>query len=167
MSLQSQKKFKTFTYTTGLTWINGKIGAVSSEWKPLMHISSPPEFKGEPGYWTPEDLFVASVEMCQMLTFLGLAQKQNLPLVSYKSSASGTLEFLDGGYKFTRIEVTPRIVVEDPATEDSVKGIVHEAHKRCLIANSITAIVHVQPEVVVQELVVVGETPEVHDPTTR
>jgi len=34
----------------------------------------PPEFKGEPGNWSPEELLVGSLNTCIMLTFLTLAQ---------------------------------------------------------------------------------------------
>ena len=158
-SEQSKPRYKSFSYTTGLTWVEGKIGTLTGEGKPLIQASSPPEFKGNSGYWTPEDLFVGSVEMCQMLTFIALAQKQLLPLVSYKSNATGTLEFIDGRHRFTHIVVTPMVVVDEPATEVDVQTLMREAHKRCLISNSITAVVEVNASITVQEPIGVGETP--------
>jgi peroxiredoxin-like protein len=160
MSTEQQKpKYKSFTYTTGLTWIEGKVGTLASGDKPELQISSPPEFKGNAGMWTPEDMFVGAVEMCQMLTFLALAHRQQVPLVSYKSSAKGTLEFVDGQYRFTHIIVTPTVVVEEPATEIEVQTLMREAHKRCLVSNSITAVVEVNPSVTVQETTYVKESP--------
>jgi len=158
-SNQPVTRFKTFEYNTGLTWIDEKKGAVSSDGKPVITIASPPEFKGHAGFWTPEDMFVGSIEMCQMLTFLSLAQKQKLPLVSYRSSAKGTLEIVDGQYRFTRVVITPSITVEEPATEAMVLQLVDDAHKRCLVANSIRTIVDVHPIVAMQESVTTGETP--------
>jgi peroxiredoxin-like protein len=147
---QPKVKHKSFTYTTGLSWIEGRIGMLASDGKPLIQISSPPEFKGNAGIWTPEDMFVGAVEMCQMLTFLALAQKQQVSLVSYMSSAQGTLEFVDGQYRFTRIILAPTVVVAKPATEVDVQSLMREAHKRCLISNSISAIVEVNSSVIVQ-----------------
>lgn len=155
---QPKVKHKSFTYTTGLKWIEGKIGTLTSDGKPLVQISSPPEFKGNAGMWTPEDMFVGAVEMCQMLTFLALAQKQHLSLVSYKSSAKGILDFIDGQYRFTHIIINAALVVEKPATETDVQTLMREAHKRCLVSNSITAVVEVQAMVSVQEPVIAGET---------
>ena len=156
---QPTVKYRSFTYTTGLTWTEGRIGSLESGGKPPVQVSSPPEFKGNAGMWTPEDMFVGALEMCQMLTFLALAQKQQLSLVSYKSSAKGTLEFVDGQYRFTHIIITPTIVVEKPATEIDVQTLMREAHKRCLVSNSITAVVEVNPSVTVQETIIAGETP--------
>jgi organic hydroperoxide reductase OsmC/OhrA len=59
---QPELKFKSFTYTTVLTWIEGKIGTLASDGKPELQISSPPEFKDNAGYWTPEDLFVGAAK---------------------------------------------------------------------------------------------------------
>ncbi|MGH9425673.1 MAG: OsmC family protein, partial [Terriglobia bacterium] len=67
---QPKVRFKSFTYKTGLKWVEEKSGMLSSSGKPSLKVASPPEFKGEAGVWTPEDLFVASVEICQMTTFL-------------------------------------------------------------------------------------------------
>ncbi|MFN0157158.1 MAG: OsmC family protein [Bacteroidota bacterium] len=148
---QPKVRHRSFSYTTNLSWAEGRIGTMTSEGKPALKISSPPEFKGNAGYWTPEDVFVGSVEMCQMLTFIGIAQKQNVPFISYKSSAKGTLEFIDGQYRFTHIVVSPVVVVDEPGTESQINAVIREAHKRCLIANSITAIVEVNPTIQLKE----------------
>ncbi len=150
---QPRVRHRSFSYTTSLSWVEGRIGTMTSEGKPPLQISSPPEFKGNAGNWTPEDAFVGSVEMCQMLTFIGIAQKQEVPFASYKSSAKGTLEFIDGQYRFTRIVITPTIVIENTEIGDAVLAVVREAHKRCLIANSITAVVEVNANIVVAEAV--------------
>ena len=149
---QPKVKYKTFTYGTGLNWMRGKIGSLTSNGRPEVQVSSPPEFKGQPGYWTPEDLFVGTAEMCQMLTFLAIAQKHQLPIISYKSSARGTLEFIDGQYRFTHIVIMPTVVVENSAKEVDVQVMLRDAHKRCLITNSITAVVEVNPIVISETL---------------
>ena len=70
-----------------------------SEGKPALVVNAPPEFKGEPGFWTPEDLFVASVEVCLMLTFVGIAEKRGVSFVSYTSTAEGLLEWVEESYR--------------------------------------------------------------------
>jgi organic hydroperoxide reductase OsmC/OhrA len=121
-----------------------------SEGKPDISVSSPPEFKGIPGVWTPEDLFVAAVEICQMSTFLAFGIRKGIPLKSYKSSAEGLLENVDGKYRFTRITVKPEIVVEQSWTKEQVEELVHAAHENCLIGNSISAEVLVEPTIILQ-----------------
>ncbi len=162
---ESNVRHKSFSYGTGLTWTGGRTGVLSSEEKRPVQVSSPPEFNGEGGNWTPEDLFVATVEMCQMLTFLAIVQKHRLPLVSYQSTARGSLEFIDGAYQFTHIVITPTVVVEEPATEPETLALLREAHKRCLIANSIKATVEVNANIILREAAMTGESPQQNQQT--
>jgi organic hydroperoxide reductase OsmC/OhrA len=60
--------------------------------RPNIVVGSPPEFKGEPDNWAPEELLVGSLNTCMMLTFLTLAQAQSLTPVRYESEAEGLLE---------------------------------------------------------------------------
>src|SRR5262245_32660600 len=84
-------KHKTFSYRTGVRWLGNRSGLIRSEGKPDLRVASPPEFKGEAGVWTPEDLFVAALDLCTMTTFAALTQRRGLEIVSYDSSAEGTL----------------------------------------------------------------------------
>lgn len=147
---QPVKKYKTFTYHTNIQWTSDRQGMLRADGKPELNISSPPEFKGIPGVWTPEDLFVAAVEICQMSTFLAFGIRKELPLRSYKSAAEGTLEFVDGNYRFTKVVVRPEIVVGSSWTKEQVEQLVHTAHDNCLIGNSITAEVVVEPKIVIE-----------------
>jgi organic hydroperoxide reductase OsmC/OhrA len=49
---------------------------LSAAGRPNIVVGSPPEFKGEPDIWAPEELLVGSLNTCMMLTFLALAQAQ-------------------------------------------------------------------------------------------
>lgn len=140
---------KSFTYKTSTTWTEGRSGTIGSEGKPTMKISSPPEFKGERGVWTPEDLFVGSVEVCHMTTFLSFAAQKRMTIVSYKSRANGVLEYIDEDYRFTRIVIFPTITVGKDVVETDVHALLREAEKHCLVANSIASIVEVNPTIIV------------------
>jgi organic hydroperoxide reductase OsmC/OhrA len=149
---------KQFTYATSIRWTGEKTGIISSGEKDPIEFTSPPEFKGVPGLWTPEELFVGAVEMCQLLTTMALAKRRNIHLISYDSNASGELKFVDGSYRFTGIVVRPTITVSAPATELDVFDLVREAHGLCLISNSISAYVKVEPTIVQEETEVVTAT---------
>lgn len=138
---------KTFHYVTSVFWLGNRAGLNRSEGKQAFRVASPPEFKGEPGVWTPEDLFVAAVNTCTMTTFAAFSSKKEVPILVYESTAEGTLEFADGGYRFTKIVVRPRIVASPPATREMIEAILHDAHKGCLISNSIKADVVIEAEI--------------------
>ena len=141
------KRYKTFEYHTQTHWIHDRVGSISSDGKPPVEVASPPEFKGVAGKWTPEDLFVAAIEVCQMTTFLAFASRSTFVLKEYESSARGILEFADGGYRFTKVILSPRIVVESGASEADVRQVVEDAHKSCLIGRSVTTTIEVEPSI--------------------
>ncbi len=141
---------KSFLYKTQLAWLENRSGTLSGEQKPSMRVSSPPEFKGEAGVWSPEELFVGAVDTCTMTTFLAFAKRLQIPLVSYSSVAEGVLEFSDGGYKFTKVILRPTILVSSPEAVEQARSTFHDAHGSCLITNSIHAEVVVEPSILVK-----------------
>ena len=151
-TLPPKVRHKAFAYRTALQWADNRAGWLRSEGKPELRVSSPPEFKGEAGVWTPEDLFVAAVESCTMTTFIAFARKLNLPVVSYQSRAEGALEFVEGSYRFTKVVLRPQIVLADANAAAAAEKALHEAHQACLIANSICAKVIVEPVIKGKEL---------------
>ncbi len=145
VSTQPKVKYKTFKYHTNLKWLGNRAGMLAAEGKTEFRVASPPEFKGEAGVWTPEDLFVAAVETCTMTTFAAFAQKQNLPILSYTSKAEGFLEFVDGKYQFTKIILRPTVLIGAPEAVELTRKTLNDAHHGCLIANSIKSDVVLEP----------------------
>lgn len=148
-TIQPKVRYKTYNYHTHLKWLGNRAGMLSSDGKPELRVASPPEFKGETGVWTPEDLFVAAVETCTMTTFAAYSLKKNLPVISYTSYAEGVLENVDGVYFFTHIVLKPTIVVDSQKYIADAEKILQEAQRDCFIANSIRAEVTVEPNIVV------------------
>ena len=144
-------KYKSFAYRTGVEWLGGRAGTLSSEGKPAFRVASPPEFKGEAGVWCPEDLFVAAVNACVMATFVAFAEKLKLPVVSYACDAEGVIEFVDDGYRFTRVTLRPKIVVRSAEAVAQAEKTVHDAHRNCFVSNSIRSAVELAPEISVQQ----------------
>ncbi len=101
--------------------------------------------------WSPEDLFVASVNICTMTTFLAFAAKKNITLSQYSSHGEGKLEFTDGAYQFTEIYLTPKIVVESEEDIGLVEKTMHDAHEKCLITQSIKADIYLEPQIEVAQ----------------
>ena len=143
-------KYKSFTYRTGLEWLGGRAGTLSSEGKPAFRVASPPEFKGEAGVWCPEDLFVASVNVCVMATFAAFAERLKLPVVSYSCDAEGVIEYVENGYRFTRVTLRPKIAVRTAEAVAQAEKTIHDAHHNCIVSNSVRSSVELVPEISVQ-----------------
>jgi organic hydroperoxide reductase OsmC/OhrA len=151
-TMEIKAKPKSFHYQVGVRWSREKRGVLVAGGKPDLEVASPPEFRGHPGIWSPEDLLVAAVNACTMTTFLSAMQRREIGLVSYESDAIGTLELADGEFRFTRVVLRPRIVVRRPEDCAAALAAVREAETGCLIAHSIVAKVEVEPVIAVQAL---------------
>src|ERR1700756_3603069 len=58
--------------------------------------SASPAYKGDAAKADPEDMLVAALSSCHMLSFLAIASKKKLTVNSYEDDATGFLEN-DGG----------------------------------------------------------------------
>src|SRR5438132_13071486 len=122
---------------------------LSAAGRPDVIVGSPPEFKGDPDIWTPEELVIGSLNTCMMLTFLTLAQAQGLTPVGYESEAEGLLENVEGKYHITEVEVRPHVTLESEAELEPARKTMESVEAHCFIANSINAKVTLTPEFVV------------------
>lgn len=116
--------------------------------KPALPGSADPAFRGDPGRYSPEELFVASLSQCHMLWFLHLAASSGLVVREYTDSASGTMRVESRGEgQFTDVTLRPRIVVDDgdSATDEHVAALHFRAHDMCFLARSVNFPVHVEP----------------------
>ena len=135
---------KVHTYHTAIKWTEQRKGVISCAGKPDIQVATPPEFKGHDGIWSPEDLFVASANICVMTTFLAVAERAGLVFISYESAAEGKLELVDGKFQFTTI--TLKLTITLPANADAAKAkeLIEKAEANCLISNSMKARVRLE-----------------------
>ena len=148
---------QTYLYDTQIQWGGKRRGSLRAEGMPDLTVSTPPEFKGEAGFWTPEHLFVAAAEACLMATFIGIAENSNLPVSSYRSTAKGILEPFDGrGLRFTEIWISPEVELDRPEDRERAERIMLKAAKNCLIANSMLARVSVEPTFTIKNVSIVA-----------
>jgi hydrogenase maturation protease len=134
-------------YKTSLEWTDKRKGIAKIEGKKELEVATPPEFGGHPGIWSPEDLFLASIEACIMTTFLFFSEKNNLNLLSYKSTAIGQLERIDGFYEFSKATVKISVKIGSENEKKIVEKIVKKVERACLISNSINTKVEIEADV--------------------
>ncbi|WP_344101105.1 OsmC family protein [Myceligenerans crystallogenes] len=116
--------------------------------KPPLPGTSDPAFRGDPGRYSPEELFVASLSQCHMLWFLHLAATSGLVVREYADSATGTMRVESRGEgQFTDVTLHPRIVADDGelASDEQIAALHHKAHAMCFIARSVNFPVNVEP----------------------
>jgi len=100
--------------------------------------SSDPAFRGDPGRWNPEELLLAALAQCHMLSYLHAATVAGVTVVAYDDEAVGTMELTgDGGGRFTSVTLRPRVVIADAAQREAAEAAHREASRMCFIANSV------------------------------
>jgi organic hydroperoxide reductase OsmC/OhrA len=142
----TKKAYKSFRYRNSLAWSTGRRGRMSAPGKPEMDVGSPPEFKGEPGVWAPEELLVGALNTCLMLTFVSFAQNKGLQFVAYESAAEGLLENVDGKYRIAEVSVQPSLAVKSQADLEVARAIMDDVEENCFISNSIVSKVKLAPQ---------------------
>ncbi len=136
---------KVYLYHTEVKWTEQRKGVISCAGKPDIQVATPPEFKGHESIWSPEDLFVASANVCVMTTFLAVAERAGLAFTSYESVAEGRLELVDGKFQITAITLKPTITLATSADATKAKELIEKAEANCLISNSMKARVSLEP----------------------
>ncbi|NUT51102.1 MAG: OsmC family peroxiredoxin [Saccharothrix sp.] len=147
-------------YQVGVRW-TGDTGAgtvdyrgygrdhdVVVEGKPVLAGSADPAFRGTPDRWNPEELLVASLSQCHMLTYLSVCARAGVVVTGYTDSASGVMreEGGDSG-RFVEVVLRPEVTVADPAMADRAMALHEQAHDACFIANSVDFPVRHEPVV--------------------
>jgi peroxiredoxin-like protein len=143
-------KPKSFSYKVKSRWIADKRVLLEAEGKPSIEVATPPEFGGPEAFWSPEDLFVSSINICVLTTFLAIVQRQGIKFISYQSEAEGKLQMAEGVFMFTQVVVRPRVEVKDEEMATAVSQALEKAERHCLISSSVKTQVTVEPQVLVK-----------------
>jgi len=115
----------------------------------IIPASAAVDFNGNSQLNNPEDLFVASVMGCHMLTFLAVASIKKFTVDLYTDNAEGILEKDSSGKMvMNRIILRPQIVFSGShnPTPQELEELHEKAHNGCFIANSIKSVVIIEQQ---------------------
>ena len=134
----------------------GRSYVVAVEGKPELRGSADPMFRGDAALHNPEDLFLAALSGCHMLSYLALCARRGLRVLAYEDRASGVLTLEGGGGRFTEIELNPVVTLAggdggsagvDTVDLELAEALHETAHEQCFIANSVSIPVRCNPTV--------------------
>jgi organic hydroperoxide reductase OsmC/OhrA len=115
----------------------------------VVNTSAAATYGGNAAYADPEQLFLAALSSCHMLTFLAVAANRGYVIDSYDDSAECELGKNAEGQTFVANAVLrPRIRFSgDHVPNDEDLGRLHErAHRACFISNSSRTAVRIEPQ---------------------
>ena len=151
---------KSHHYDLKLRWTGAAMGPTASyagysreyrveiPGKPPITGSADPTFRGDPALANPEDMLVAALSACHMLSYLAVCALGKIKVISYEDAASGTMsEIGPQRSAFTEVVLRPRVVISADSDAAKAKALHDQAHKICFIADSVNFPVRHEPEI--------------------
>ncbi|WP_339916647.1 OsmC family protein [Yeosuana marina] len=147
-------------YNVDIAWTQDRKGMMcspelrknDSNEKNCIEVATPPDFdKGIPNIWSPEHLFTAAVSSCLMTTFLAISEYSKFEFISFKCGSKGILEKIDGKFVMSEVLLFPEVFISDEDQKDKALRILEKSEKACLISNSITSKITMEPKITVQK----------------
>jgi organic hydroperoxide reductase OsmC/OhrA len=144
-------------YETSLIWTGAAQGptasyrgyardyTVAAPGKPVLHLTADPTFLGKADLYNPEDLLLAALAGCHMLTYLALAARAGLHVVAYEDRSTGTMTLAGGGGHFTEVVLRPKVTIAAGHDIAFAQDLHHEAHRDCFLAASMNFPVRHEP----------------------
>ena len=118
--------------------------------KPALAGSADPLFRGDRTLHNPEDLFVAAIASCHMLSYLALCARSGVSVVSYVDDARASLRLQpDGGGRFEHVALRPRVQIATGGDLACALALHERAHETCFIASSCGITITCEPTVTV------------------
>lgn len=118
---------------------------ISVEGKPDLLGTADPMFRGDPKKYNPEELLVAALSSCHMLSYLHLCAVNKIVVTTYIDKPTATMVLEGGTGHFKEAILHPTITIMDPSRIEDAKKLHHKAHEICFIANSVNFPVNVDP----------------------
>lgn len=117
---------------------------------PVLPGSADPTFHGDRDRYNPEQLLLAALAQCHMLSFLHVAVKHGVVVTDYRDDATGVMRLnRDGSGQFESVMLNPRVTMKEPAHVELAEQLHREANAVCFISRSVNFPVRHSPVTVV------------------
>lgn len=112
-----------------------------------MESNAPKEFGGPGDQWSPEDLLVAAVADCFVLSFRAIAGMSKFEFTDVSASVTGKLDKVERDIQFTEISITANLTIPAGADESRAQRLLEKAEATCFITNSLKAEPHLETNI--------------------
>lgn len=125
----------------------GRQVLVCADGKPELLGSADTAFRGDADRWNPEELLLAALSQCHLLSYLHVAVSNGIVVTAYEDHPVGAMLQEGVGGHFTGVTLRPVVTIEDPGQVDLAMSIHQEAGEACFIASSVNFPVEHQPRI--------------------
>jgi organic hydroperoxide reductase OsmC/OhrA len=116
----------------------GREYSVYIDNKQDLEGSSDPTFRGDRTKHNPEDMIVAALSSCHMLSYLHVCATGGVVVVDYLDNASGLMVTTpDGAGHFVEVTLNPVVIVANASMIEKANEFHKKANELCFIANSV------------------------------
>ena len=116
---------------------------------PVLKGSADATFHGDRERYNPEQLLLAALAQCHMLSYLHVAVRHGVVVTDYRDEASGLLRLnRDGSGQFERVTLRPKVTLADAGQAELAARLHREANQVCFIARSVNVPVDHEPVIV-------------------
>jgi organic hydroperoxide reductase OsmC/OhrA len=115
----------------------GRGAVIAGGVEQAIEFSAPPEFRGEPGFWTPEQFLLAAVGSCFITTFRAIAGYSKFDPLALDIAVEGKLDKREGGYEFTHIVLRPVLTIREESERVRAYRLLEKTERGCLVARSL------------------------------
>lgn len=124
----------------------GREVLLRADGKPDLLASADTPFRGDADRWNPEELLLAALSQCHLLSYLHAAVLRGVVVTGYTDAATGEMVVTpDGAGHFVRVDLHPRVALADEDQRLVADSLHTEANRMCFIANSVNFPVHHHP----------------------
>ena len=103
-------------------------------------LSAPPvQFGGDGKHWSPEDLLLAAVADCYILSFKAVAKGSNFEWQDLVCDVQGLLERVEKVNRFTTFTLNVTLSCKAGVDQAKAESLLEKAKAVCLISNSLNA----------------------------
>jgi peroxiredoxin-like protein len=120
---------------------------LSSGGVPDLRTAPPLDFDGPGDSWSPEQLLLAAVQACFLLTFRAVAAASRIEFASLAVDGEGIVDRQDGRTRFTEIILRPRLTLPAGADWVRVQRALEKAERTCLVSASMNTPIRLEPEI--------------------
>ena len=115
---------------------------ITSDKHATLVASAAEGFGGDARLWNPEELLMAAIAQCHMLSFLYAAHEAGIAIADYVDETTGTMSYQGGSGVMTSVTLRPTI--ETTASAADVDRLHEEVKAMCVLRASVNFPVNVE-----------------------
>lgn len=121
---------------------------VRAEKLPDIVVKPPMQFGGPGDEWSPEDLLMASISSCLVLSFRAISRASKLEWNSIECESEGELDKVEKKVKFTNVVSKVRLFIPTTENKEKAERLLNRAEETCLISNSLSCESRIECEII-------------------